>query len=350
MTIYGRVEVEEQIFRLGSRGREIRPFKVSAAVECRGYSRRLQRAMVDFGAEGSYGKAEQRIKEHYGIDLSDSAVRRKTLIHAEAMKQEEEEGRVGKLGSRAGAEIVIGEMDGSFLPIVEPDSESADKRKKKALKWEEVKLVLAKELGSVTPRYAATMGSVEEAGEMLVDCAARAGAGKQTHLHCLGDGAVWIYQQVKARFGEQASYLVDFYHVTQYLAAASEKVLEGERKPWLSKQKERMLEQEIEEVIEELRGYEEGEEVAEGEAPVRVCIRYVNNHRGCMDYKGARERDLPIGSGEIEGSHRSVIQQRLKLAGAWWLRENAERMTALRIKRANGEWQSYWEQVSQEAA
>jgi hypothetical protein len=31
---------------------------------------------------------------------------------------------------------------------------------------------------------------------------------------------------------------------------------------------------------------------------------------------------LPIGSGEIESAHRYVIQNRLKIAGAWWKMEN----------------------------
>jgi len=50
---------------------------------------------------------------------------------------------------------------------------------------------------------------------------------------------------------------------------------------------------------------------------------------------------LPIGSGEIESRHRHVIQARLKRAGAWWKEENAEKMLALRVARANCEWESY---------
>ena len=42
--------------------------------------------------------------------------------------------------------------------------------------------------------------------------------------------------------------------------------------------------------------------------------------RGCC----ARERKLPIGSGEIESAHRHLVQKRLKLAGAWWKETNAQ--------------------------
>ena len=71
------------------------------------------------------------------------------------------------------------------------------------------------------------------------------------------------------------------------------------------------------------------------------------NHREQMNYRQALEAGLPIGSGEIEGGHRWVVQERLKKTGAWWKRENAKKMLALRVNRANGEWRSYWKQQRQ---
>jgi hypothetical protein len=56
--------------------------------------------------------------------------------------------------------------------------------------------------------------------------------------------------------------------------------------------------------------------VPDEEAPVRVCWRYLNNHQAYLNYPAARQAGLPIGSGEVESGHRSVIQQRLKIAGA----------------------------------
>jgi hypothetical protein len=61
-----------------------------------------------------------------------------------------------------------------------------------------------------------------------------------------------------------------------------------------------------------------------------------------LDYKTAIENKLPIGSGEIETAHRYVIQKRLKTPGAWWLEDNASKMLALRVNRANHEWDLYW--------
>ncbi|MGI9106596.1 MAG: ISKra4-like element ISTvi1 family transposase, partial [Pyrinomonadaceae bacterium] len=75
--------------------------------------------------------------------------------------------------------------------------------------------------------------------------------------------------------------------------------------------------------------------------------RYLRARLDYLDYAGARERGLPIGSGEIESGNRSVLQARLKISGAWWRAENAEKMMALRVTRANGEWQSYWRGLRQ---
>lgn len=69
-----------------------------------------------------------------------------------------------------------------------------------------------------------------------------------------------------------------------------------------------------------------------------------------MIYAAALKADLPIGSGEVESGRRSVIQARLKLSGAWWQEETADHMLALRILRANDEWDAYWSEARQAAA
>ncbi len=43
-------------------------------------------------------------------------------------------------------------------------------------------------------------------------------------------------------------------------------------------------------------------------------------------------------------AHRSVIQKRLKLSGAWWTTSNAQAMLNLRCLRANQRWSDYWSQ------
>jgi hypothetical protein len=161
---------------------------------------------------------------------------------------------------------------------------------------------------------------------------------------------------ITARLGEQASYLIDFYHLSEYLAGAAEVVAGANKTAWLQQQQQRMKTNRVSEVLRELRAYQAPVQVKTAAAaavetdPVKSCRQYLE-HRLCyLDYAGALSRDLPIGSGEVESGHRSVIQARLKLSGAWWKEETAENMLALRTLRANDNWDSYWSEARQAAA
>jgi len=103
-------------------------------------------------------------------------------------------------------------------------------------------------------------------------------------------------------------------------------------------------------VLKALRPYREPDSIPDKLAPVRSAYRYIHNRLEQLDYKGAIAAELPIGSGEIESAHRYVIQQRLKRSGSWWSVENAWAMLALRVLRANQDWQSYWVNLNQKVA
>ena len=89
--------------------------------------------------------------------------------------------------------------------------------------------------------------------------------------------------------------------------------------------------------------------MADSEAPVRTCHRYLIRRKDQLDYPGALANNLPIGSGEIESAHRYVVQKRLKLPGSWWCAANADHMLALRLNRANRQWDNYWNQARKAA-
>jgi hypothetical protein len=233
------------------------------------------------------------------------------------------------------------------LPVVEVGAAQGDRRRQRACKWQEARLCLAGSPQGVRRRYAATMGSVESAGRHWKACVAAAGGGHRTRLHCVGDGARWIVAQVKEQFGARATFLVDFYHLSEYLGAAAAAIAGSGSLSWLGRQQARMKANRGAEVLAELGAHREAESVADESAPVRRCERYIRARLEYLDYAGALDRGLPIGSGEIESGNRSVLQSRLKLSGAWWRTESAEKMLALRVTRANGEWRAYWQGLRQ---
>ncbi len=177
----------------------------------------------------------------------------------------------------------------------------------------------------------------------------QAGFGKKTQLHAVGDGATWIADQIDERFGAQGSYLIDFYHLCGYLAAAANTCASKNEKAWLDKQKDRLKQNDYQNVLDELEAFLEAGTIESQNAPIRACHRYIKNRTHQLDYKAALAQGLPIGSGEIESAHRYIIQQRLKLPGAWWTPNNVDSMLALRISRANNKWDEYWNQQRQAA-
>lgn len=143
--------------------------------------------------------------------------------------------------------------------------------------------------------------------------------------------------QVAARFGTQGRCTVDFFHVCHYLAEAAKQCAPDDPRTWLETRKKRLKSNHSPLVLTALREALEPASVAGADAPVRTCHRYLSNRLKHLDYQGALAKGWPIGCGEIESAHRSIIQQRLKRPGAWWTPDNAEAMLALRITRANGE-------------
>lgn len=316
-------------------------------MKSRSYSLPLQKIITDFGADVPFNKISNKLKEHYGIRAPESSAQKITENHAQKIK--ENENIQNDFPKRIGTKCLICETDGTMIPIVDTcdkkeEGRVLDKRKMRNVRWKEYRLTLARQHGQISPVFGGTLGSVDETGDRWYDTAIRAGLGEKTKVHCVGDGATWIADQVDRVFGNSTGYLIDFYHLCDYLAAASKKCSE-ESKEWLELQKMRMKEGHIDKVLQSLSPYIEPTSIKDKNAPVRSCYRYMANRLDQFDYKSAIEDCLPIGSGEIESAHRYVIQDRLKLAGAWWKEENAENMLALRILRENNEWDKYWQDL-----
>jgi len=342
---FGEISVIEPIFNRPKQ-QVFRPFLLSSGITSRCCSLPLQRVITDFGADDSFANSAQKIKEHYAITISESTLRQITLTHAEAMNKQQKSDDLSL--STTGCAVQVAQIDGCMIPIMTPDTdpEAIDKRKKKTLHWQEGRLSLAHELGSVTPKFSAVFqGSTADAGQTLLSCAIKAGFGSETQLHGVGDGASWIALQFNTLFGTQGSYLIDFFHVCEYLSDAAASCCQINPKGWTEQQKKHLKNNDYLTVIDNLSPFIEAETVEETKAPVRACHRYLSNRTDQLDYKGAIKNGLPIGSGEIESAHRYVIQKRLKLSGAWWKACHVNPMLSLRVVRANGEWSEYWENL-----
>jgi hypothetical protein len=267
------------------------------------------------------------------VEVPVEAVRQHTLRHGKAITT------LATADAAKPAAQIITQMDGSMIPVMQP-GRGADARKGRSLFWREVRLCCARQHGQTTAQYGATLGGTETASWLWRATAQSTGLGAKTRVHGVGDGAPWIVDKFQENFGAQGGYLLDFYHVSEYLAAAAAVIKPKNPKRWRQRQQGRLLENKVTAVLRALESHRESG-TADNQ-PVNAAYQYLRKRRKHLDYAGARRQSLPIGSGEIESGHRHVIQQRLKLAGCWWKETHAQAMLNLRVARTNNLWNSYW--------
>jgi hypothetical protein len=303
--------------------------------------------MTDFGADASFAEAAKKMKEHYGIEVPPCMIEKTTLDHAE---------KIGELGPQERelvAKVLVAEMDGGMVPIVEMDmreeGRKEDRRKTRRVCWKEAKLCFVRGHQEVSRIYGAIIGTPEQAGEKLQRCAKRVGFGEETYVHALGDGAPWIVEEIGNQFGARGHFLIDFFHMSEYLSQAAIWCDPLNPAGWLEERKQMMKEASPQVVLSELEARREYLKDLPEVNSLDKCINYMEKRIVYMNYFEARQKGLPIGSGEIESSHRHVVQRRLKLAGAWWREDRANLMLQLRTARANNDWESYWKDFQKSA-
>jgi hypothetical protein len=333
------VNITERVWQTNER-KYVRLLQENVGVSARGYSKRLQRVLTDFGSEHSFRHAAASVLEHYGFEINASAVRNATLRHAQRAAQmlEEEYQKPFRALPAVGAKHVIAEADGSMVCTVS----AGPRGSKKPREWKEIRLTAAQADGSTEKFYAATFGEVAEVGRRWGHCARRAGWGLNSQVHAVGDGAEWVRLQTTEVFGSQGTFLCDYFHVSEYLAEAGPSCRPKAPEQWRRTQQKRLKRGALPQVIDSLAEHLEVPDTLEELAPVNNAHRYLSNRKDCLDYPRALRLGLPIGSGMIESGHRHVLQARLKKAGAAWLLAHAELLANLRVLRTNGDWLRLW--------
>jgi hypothetical protein len=259
------VSVTERVWRTEQKN-YLRLLPQAIGVSPRGRSQRLERVLTDFGSEHSFQHAAARVLEHYGFEINASAVRTATLHHAgraEQLLRKEYQGPFRVLPA-VGQPYVIAEVDGSMLCTVAPGPRTG----KKPREWKEIRLAAARGLSKTDTFYAATFGEVDEVGRRWGHCAHRAGWGLNSQVHALGDGAEWIRLQTREVFGQQATFLCDYYHVSEYLAEAAPGCRAQAPERWRRTQQDRLKRGALAKVIDALAEHLEAPGTPEEVAPV----------------------------------------------------------------------------------
>ena len=167
----------------------------------------------------------------------------------------------------------------------------------------------------------------------------------------LADGAHdnWSYLGELAPQAASSTDLVDFFHAAEQLKAATDAAY-GENDLWGRTQYEKYrhrLRHEpggVERVIRGLR-------YLRGKHPRRKRIRevlgYFCRNRKRMDYAGAAQRGLPIGSGVVEAACKTLATERLKRSGMRWREAGGQAILTLRGWAQSGRFSAAWWLLSQ---
>ena len=162
----------------------------------------------------------------------------------------------------------------------------------------------------------------------------------------LADGAPELWNLLTGSLnaetlGVPVRQLVDLWHLLEKLGSAA-RLLYGEAQgsTVLHGWRLRLLNRSgsSAEILQEL--YRSGkEEVAVGTSrPVHEAITYLENHQARMNYAAARRRGLPIGSGTVEATCKSLVTVRMKRPGARWKEETGEHLLNLRALALSDRW------------
>jgi len=154
----------------------------------------------------------------------------------------------------------------------------------------------------------------------------------------LCDGAKELWNRLGAEFteaslGTKIHRLVDLWHLLEKLGSAA-KVLYGDEQgsAQLGRWRLQLLNDNtaVEQILQVLRDSKK-ESVRVGDSrPVHEAITYLENHRDDMRYQSARSLGLPVGSGNVEATCKSLFELRLKRPGCRWKTDSGGHIVDLR--------------------
>lgn len=350
---FGEVRVASPYLWASGRG-SARPVQDVMGIRDRGRSSALERALSDFGAETSFGRAAARFQEHYGWKVERTAVLRVTegiaveaqtyvgdRLEAERKKYEQ------PIEARPGAAAMLVGADGSMVRtgdlVPAPDLGKTEKRgldrRRRVEEWKEVRVGFARVLDEDDRSCVAAMDTWPNVISQVFSAAVERGLSRRTDVVAVGDGGNGLMETLTSQF-PALTYVLDRPHLVEHFNDTAKELTFGDcdRKLWVEANMAVIDAGEAAEVKDYLARY-----TGTGQDRVHNLAAYLERFEKAVNYSAFKEKGYPIGSGEVESEHRYIPQQRMKLPGAWWHKRNVNPMLALRVMRHNDWWDDFWQ-------
>lgn len=162
----------------------------------------------------------------------------------------------------------------------------------------------------------------------------------------LADGARWNWGVLENHVDMQ---LLDFYHVTEYIAKAGEAIFSHdnkERKAWESKWCHSLKHSRgaAKRCLNEMNEFRKTMKYNTKRAKaLDVVISYFSSGYKKMQYYKNSVSNLPIGSGVTEAACKVIVKQRMCKSGARWSIPSSEQVLIMRCMNYSGDrWNDYW--------
>ncbi len=165
----------------------------------------------------------------------------------------------------------------------------------------------------------------------------------------LADGAPEMWNLLdahvnRASLGVPVQRNIDFWHVIEKLAAAAKVIYPAseERSRTIARWKSILRQRSCAavEILSELVASGLEYHYRGDHQPVHQAITYLVNNGDRMDYRKARRQGLPIGSGNVEATCKTLVEVRMKRAGARWKDVSGEHVLQLRALAQSDRWET----------
>ena len=169
--------------------------------------------------------------------------------------------------------------------------------------------------------YVGTTRGVEEFREHLVSTMLKNGTKEASAIVLISDGAPWI-RRTREQYFPNAFQILDLFHLKENVMKFAQYLFNDDKSkyyPWWKAACKLLEDGKWRDVLKqsEVAEYKSAKDTPRG---VPNLYQYIWNNRDIIDYPTYKARGFFVGSGAIENGHKTVMQERIKLAGMRWHR------------------------------